>query len=135
MFGINNNDEAKQDSEKMVTVVYEEELSFEYTEHIAEVAFTDGSRDAIRFDEMSQSDGVFYFSNYLDEPYEHSTTYSTFVTADSEKFLSMPVENVKTLETVERISKEKTTTVERSKELLRSEAEEFIEDRESAYIK
>ena len=135
MFGINNNNEAEQDSEEMVTVVYEEELSFEYTEYIAEVAFIDGSRDAIKFDEMNQSDGVFYFSNYVDEPYEHSSVYSTFVTADSENFLSMPVENVKTLEIVERISKEKTTTVERSKELPRSEAEEFIEDRDSAYIK
>ena len=73
----------------------------EYTEHVAEIVFTDGETKEVVFDSVHVSD-VLVFKDYCG--YSPQNMYGGGF--KSEKFLTVPIENVKYFETTERRKKE-----------------------------
>jgi len=124
LFGGNGKSESSTEEEKDPDEVRDEieeppepvTKTGEYTEHEARISFTDGNVKSVTFDAMKQKNGLVYFKNYTGYHVTESAdlvgreriTY-TEANFSSEVFLSVCVENVKYIETVERRQKEMTT--------------------------
>lgn len=109
-----DNWEVKEFAEVKKTVEKEED----YTEHRAEIHHANGDSTEVVFDEMVNHGDVIELQSYVgftektDRGCGHRSEYTTYRGFDAEAFMSIPVENLNRLHTVERTDKTWTYEVE-----------------------
>ena len=131
MLGFGNDDDEKEEEEE-VTVVWEKELGFDYTEHDGVAHFDNGETAEFTFDKMDEVNGAYVLSDYTGELRERFKQAE--LPPPSRKFVSIPQDNLNYFETTERRDRTMEDTEEKRQNLRRSEAEAFVAERDDAYI-
>ena len=121
-FNTTNEMEDEVDMNELVeeTVEIEETREKEYTEHKAIAVWEDGSEEEFVFDEMNKDEISITLKDYTDYYHSEYSFYpSQFV---GEAFVTIPLENLKKFETVNRETKSIEYTA--TKEVPKSEVED-----------
>ena len=138
MLGFGDDDSTEQrddESEEEVTVVWEKELDFDYTEHDGVAHFDNGETAEFTFDKMDEVNGAYVLSDYTGKVRRRERAMVGKVThVPSRKFVTIPQENLNYFETTERRGRTMEDTEEKRQNLRRSEAEAFVAERDDAYI-
>ena len=139
MLGFGGGDRTEQrddeSEEEVVTVVWEKELDFDYTEHDGVAHFDNGETAEFTFDKMEEVNGAYVLSDYTGEVGERErATIGTVPHVPSRKFVSIPQDNLNYFETTERRGRTLEDTEEKRQNLRRSKAEAFVAERDDAYI-
>lgn len=132
-----NEDEPEEsEEEEQVTVQYEAELTYDYTEHDGVAIFADGTERRYTFDVMDKSSNEIVLKDYTDSLKLKKTMVGKYAKPEgSLAFATIERDNLFAFETTERRDEEKQDTTTIEKEVSRSKAEEMVEKYDDAIIK
>jgi hypothetical protein len=117
MFGFGNNDEkariaeTSDDDPPVVTLVRDETVTFEYTEHRAKVGFVTGGSRMFTFDELEKTDDSYVLYEYTGDLRAGCGTRNEVRPDGSIKVATIQKENMTFIHTMTRTDKELTTEV------------------------
>jgi len=123
-----NNSGNETEEEEQYQVKKTETKEKRYTEHEAVIKYPDGSTEEVTFDSMEHRDDFIILKNYT------GVSNGRYRRFDSEAFMTLPYENFRNFETVNREDAYLEYDVTEKVMVAKSELEDFLDEHDNAEV-